>query len=264
MGTAHSRSLPDSRGGPDATGGGPEFDLRSVHIARRTAAALAAVPQDSGKIQLSLVSSNRLLREALTRLLQKKEDVRVVQVAQSISEILQEVSKGCCDVLLLDGCPSELGGRPLLPELLKRRPQLKIVLLGMEESESAFLRSVREGAAGYLLQDASATEVVAAVRAVVQEEAVCPPRLCWALFRHTMRQAATLPSAQIRLRLGLTRRQQQLLPLIAQGLTNKEIASLLNLSEQTVKNHIHRMLQRAGAGDRLAVVELCRSEGQLI
>jgi DNA-binding NarL/FixJ family response regulator len=60
--------------------------------------------------------------------------------------------------------------------------------------------------------------------------------------------------------MGLTRREQQLVPLIAQGFTNKEIASYLHLSEQTVKNHIHRILQRIGASDRLAVVEMVREQ----
>jgi len=61
--------------------------------------------------------------------------------------------------------------------------------------------------------------------------------------------------------LGLTRREQQLVQLIGRGLTNKEIASQLNLSEQTIKNHVHRMLQKLGASDRLAAVELCRMPG---
>jgi len=63
---------------------------------------------------------------------------------------------------------------------------------------------------------------------------------------------------RVKSHLGLTRRQQQLVPLIAQGLTNKEIALQLNLSEQTVKNHVHRMLQKVGAEDRLSVVEMVR------
>ena len=61
--------------------------------------------------------------------------------------------------------------------------------------------------------------------------------------------------------LGLTRREQGLIPLIAEGLTNKEMASRLNLSEQTVKNHVHRMLRKVGAPDRLSIVEVCRNEG---
>ena len=216
------------------------------------------------RIQLFLVSSNRLLREALARLLRKKNDIYVVGVTHCTPEVLDEIAGKTCDVLLLDGCPAEFTGRPLVLELRKQLPRLKVILLGMEESELAFLRSVREGVAGYLLQDASAADVVAAVRAVMQGEAVCPPRLCWALFRHVAQQASGLPSVRIRVQLGLTRRQQQLLPLIAEGLTNKEIASHFSLSEQTVKNHIHRMLQRVGADDRLSVVELCRNQGHLV
>jgi DNA-binding NarL/FixJ family response regulator len=81
------------------------------------------------------------------------------------------------------------------------------------------------------------------------------------LFQTVARQWTSVPSSRIKLELGLTRRQQQLVPLIAQGLTNKEIASHLNLSEQTVKNHIHRMLRRVGASDRLQVIDLTRYRG---
>lgn len=215
------------------------------------------------RIGVFLVSSNRLLREALARFLRKKDDLEVVGETCFSAKVFDAVGKGTVQVLLLDDCPAEFGARPVLVELLERNPKLKIVLLGMPGDEQAFLCSVRQGAAGYLLQDASAADVVAAVRAVTRDEAPCPPRLCWTLFRHTARQAAG-PSVRIRVQLGLTRRQQQLLPLIAQGLTNKEIATLLNLSEQTVKNHIHRMLRRVGAGDRLDVVELCRNQGHLV
>ncbi len=77
-------------------------------------------------------------------------------------------------------------------------------------------------------------------------------------FKYVARQGTEIPSARIKFQLGLTRREQQLIPFIAQGLTNKKIATRLNLSEQTVKNHVHRMLQKMGASDRLTVVELCR------
>lgn len=100
-------------------------------------------------------------------------------------------------------------------------------------------------------------DVVGAIRSVAQGEAVCPPQLAKYLFRQVARQAEYVPSIRLRDELGLTRRQQQLVPLIARGLTNKEIASLLHLSEQTIKNHIHRMMQKVGVDDRLEIVELC-------
>jgi len=121
-------------------------------------------------------------------------------------------------------------------------------------NESTFLTAVRAGVSGYLLNDASATELIATIRAVTRGEAVCPPLLCSALFRVVAQRERLIPSAQ---RMGprLTRRQQELVPMIARGLTNKEIASHLNLSEQTIKNHIHRILRRVGANDRFEVVE---------
>jgi DNA-binding NarL/FixJ family response regulator len=64
--------------------------------------------------------------------------------------------------------------------------------------------------------------------------------------------------------LGLTRREQQLIPLVAQGLTNKEIANHFCLSEQTVKNHLYRMMQKVGVSDRLSIVDLCRTQGFVV
>jgi LuxR family transcriptional regulator, maltose regulon positive regulatory protein len=95
-------------------------------------------------------------------------------------------------------------------------------------------------------------------------EAVCPGPLCAALFRYLEREATSFPSATVHLRLGLTRREQQLIPLIAEGLTNKEIANRFCLSEQTVKNHLYRMKQKIGAGDRLGIVQVCRTQGFMV
>jgi DNA-binding NarL/FixJ family response regulator len=94
--------------------------------------------------------------------------------------------------------------------------------------------------------------------------AFCPGSLCSVLFRYFEREATTLPSAAMRQRLGLTRREQQLLPLIARGLTNKEIASHFCLSEQTVKNHLYRMKHKVGADNRLGIVQTCHTQGFLL
>jgi DNA-binding NarL/FixJ family response regulator len=138
-------------------------------------------------------------------------------------------------------------------------PNAQVLVIGMDADECAFLRAVRAGVSGYLLNDASAADVIAAVRAVARGEAVCPSQLCKALFDSFAGVRKFTPSVR-NMGLRLTRRQQELLPMIARGLTNKEIASHLNLSEQTAKNHIHRMLRKVGAKDRLQVIEVCRLE----
>jgi DNA-binding NarL/FixJ family response regulator len=219
---------------------------------------------DAGEmISVFLLAENRLLREALTRILNKKNDIRVAGAAPFSPQIMEQIVAAMPDVLLSDAAGTALSDLQVIPEAQKAIPGLKVLMIGMEPDREMFLRSVRSGAVGYLLKDASAMEVVTAVRSAISNEAVCPPSLCLTLFEYVAKQCATMPNFQIRASLGLTRREQQLVQMIGRGLTNKEIASQLNLSEQTVKNHVHRMLRKAGASDRLAVVELCRAQGMM-
>lgn len=213
------------------------------------------------KINVFLLAENRLLREALARILNKKGDVRVVGATGLSPQVVEQITSAGPDVLLSDSTINSFSGLQIIPELRKAVPGLRVVMIGMGTDKETFLRAVRDGIAGYVLKEASALEVAAAVRAVVNDEAVCPPDLCRTLFDYISSQGAQLPSFQIRHDLGLSRREQQLVQMIGRGLTNKEIASQLNLSEQTVKNHVHRMLRKVGAKDRLAVVELCRMQG---
>jgi DNA-binding NarL/FixJ family response regulator len=215
----------------------------------------------SAKISVFLVAGNRLLREALARLLSKRGDFDVCGVSPCVPEVTSSIATLGTDVLVLDSITVQLSDYALIPEIAKQAPNVKVILIDMEDDPEVFLECVRAGAVGYLLKDASSADVIFAVRSVAQGQAICPSQLSMPLFRTVARQWTSVPSSQIKLELGLTRRQQQLVPLIAQGLTNKEIASHLNLSEQTVKNHIHRMLRRVGASDRLQVIDLTRYRG---
>ena len=87
---------------------------------------------------------------------------------------------------------------------------------------------------------------------------------CGLLFNYFEREATSLPSGAARQQLGLTRREQQLIPLIAEGLTNKEIANRFCLSEQTVKNHLYRMKHKVGADNPLGIVQTCHTQGFLL
>jgi DNA-binding NarL/FixJ family response regulator len=218
---------------------------------------------DLENVQVFILAENRLLREALTRILSKKSDIRVVGASAFSPDVVAQISIAGPDVLLSDSAAVALSDLRLISEVRAAIPGLKVVMIGMEADPETFLRAVRDGIVGFVLKDASAMEVAAAVRSVANHEAVCPPSLCMALFERvaSQNQNAHPASFVIRHNLGLTRREQQLVQMISHGLTNKEIASQLNLSEQTVKNHIHRMLRKLGATDRLGAVELCRMPG---
>lgn len=212
------------------------------------------------KINVFLLAGNRLFRESLARILKSKNDICMVGSAPCTSHAVEQIEASDCDVLLVDPMNGDRSDLPFAQEVARSVPRLKLVLVDMVDDESTFLRAVRAGAVGYILQNASALDIVEAVRSVHQGEAVCPPRLCRALFRYVASGRNSVPNLRTKAQTGLTRREQQLVPLIAQGYTNKEIASQLHLSEQTVKNHIHRILQRIGASDRLAVAEIVRQQ----
>ncbi len=143
-------------------------------------------------------------------------------------------------------------------------PGVRILVIGTTLEEGQFLQCVRAGISGFLWREASADDVVTAIRAVQSGEAVCPGALSAALFRYFEQESSPVPCAGVQQRLGFTRREQQLIPFIAKGLTNKEIANHFCLSEQTVKNHLYRMKHKAGADDRLSIVQRYRTQGFLL
>jgi len=217
----------------------------------------------SSSIRTFLLIENRLLRDVLVRLFRKRPDMEVVGQASPTTETPPGLFESQCNVLVGD---SLLPGYLQANSAAKRRvsESYKIVLVGMEPDQEQFIASIRSGVMGYLLQDASASDVVATVRAVHRGEAVCPPRLCSALFRLVAQMSTEVSLSDSPPKPDLTLRQQQLVTLVAKGLTNKEIASCLNLSEFTVRNHIHNILKQVDASSRSEAVETIRAYGYSI
>jgi DNA-binding NarL/FixJ family response regulator len=219
----------------------------------------------SSSVNVFLVAESRLLRETLVRLFQKRAGISVVGQTRYSELDKALVAESQCSVLLLDS-PSRAHITTLLIELSEHVPQISVILFGMDEDFDCFLSAVRSGARGYLLKEASSSEIITTVRGVAQGQAICPPRLCASLFQLVSREfrqrsgGADLEAAASH---GLTYRQRQLVVLVAKGLTNKEIAASLNLSEFTVKNHIRRILRQVDAQTRYEAVDVIRASGYL-
>ena len=212
-------------------------------------------------IAVYLLAENRLLLDVFARILSQKDDIMVVGTTAVSPDVLFRVIEANPDVILCDCLTNALSNDDLLIELRRHLPSAKILMFGMDCDPEKFLITIQHGVMGYVLKDASAIEVADAVRRVAAGEAVCPPTLCRTLFDQVASSGAWQPGIQVRKNLGLTRREQQLVQLVSEGLTNKEIATRLYLSEQTVKNHIQRMLRKVGASDRLEAVEKWRALG---
>jgi len=161
------------------------------------------------------------LRQALGRMLSKRGSIEVTGSRGAEAFQGKEVLEGQVDVLLLISSGNLEQDLEIVRSAHSAAPVVRILMIGTTREDGEFLQCVRAGISGFLWREASADDVVAAIRAV--------------------------PCAGVQQRLGFTRREQQLIPFIAKGLTNKEIANHFCLSEQTVKNHLYRMKHKIGA-----------------
>jgi DNA-binding NarL/FixJ family response regulator len=219
----------------------------------------------SPRVSVYLLAENRLLRDTLARLLRKRSEIHVVGVSRSSETAEGELISSQCEVVLTDSF-DDRACSTFLPELLGQTSGIKVLLFGMNEDPDVFLKAVFLGICGYLLKDASAAEIVAAVRAAARGEATCPPSLCMSLIQHLSKkrhESFETPGPQSSDRKALTPRQLQLLRLVADGKTNKEIAADLNVSPFTVKNHLRRVMRQVEAANRHDAVSLVRATGQL-
>ncbi|MDE3136091.1 MAG: response regulator transcription factor [Acidobacteriota bacterium] len=194
-----------------------------------------------------IVAANRFFRESLSWLFGKEENLSVLGAEDFSARTLQEIVRLDPDLVVVtpDWHDVDFQATRAIHAAV---PRAKILMISMMDDEYVFLRAVRAGALGYLLKDAPAEEIVMTVRHLAANSVVCPRHLEHALFDYI---AGGAPS-----RGGLTLRERQLIALISEGLTNKEIASRLHLSEQTVKNHVHRILRKTGTSNRTSLSQM--------
>jgi len=210
-----------------------------------------------------LATENRLLRDTLARLLRKQSGIRVAGVVSTSENLPQQVQESACGMVLTDFAPGS-GNFLKLRDLDPTNSHLKFILMGMEDDPDIFMQAIRMGVRGYVLKDASALEIVAAIRHVGHGEAICPPNLCTLLIEYVWRQEQE--NSDCAWSAGatagrLTHRQVQLMNLVANGLSNKEIAASLNLSQYTVKNHLRRVMRQVEARNRYDAVAAIRASG---
>lgn len=244
---------------------------RATRMNRESNAAIAveeeprnSVEQEGvSKTRVFIAAENRVLQEKLARTLAKRGDIEVI-VGNGDGHFLVEEPGGARVKILLLASRGKLSEDLILIRKVRTTtPDAKILLLEMTRDETRFLPCVRAGISGYALRDATEEEVLAAVKTLEQGEVHCPNALCTVLFRYFEKEATTFPSARVHQVLGLTRREQQLIPLISKGMTNKEMANHFCLSEQTIKNHLYRMKHKIGAENRLGIVQMCWTQGFL-
>jgi DNA-binding NarL/FixJ family response regulator len=202
-------------------------------------------------IRVLVADDQRVVREGLVLLLELLGGIEVVGAAADGEQALALAADLRPDVVLMDLRMPRLDGVAATRRLRERDPEIRVIALTTYDDEQSVVQALRAGARGYLTKDAGAEEIRQALEAVVRGEAAIDP----AVQRHLVDALATGgPATAGTLPDGLTPREAEVLSLIAEGLSNAEIAHRLVVSEATVKSHINHLFTKIGARDRAQAV----------
>jgi two-component system nitrate/nitrite response regulator NarL len=206
------------------------------------------------------VAEVRLYREGLASNLAGRKNLNVVGTAANRTEAMTLVASLQPDVVVLDMATRD--SLQIVRSLSRAAPAVRILAFAIEELDREILACAEAGVAGYVSCEASADELVAAIESVMRGESLCPPRTAALLFRRlALRAKAGQEQADD---LSLTGREREIVVLIADGLSNKEIAQRLNVEVATVKNHVHNLLEKLDVTTRgQAVAHLRRGVNRM-
>lgn len=203
-------------------------------------------------IRVLLVEDQTLVREGIERLLSLTDDISVVERAADGEEGLEKLRKSSPDVVLLDVRMPKMTGIEFLRSLREAGDVTPTILLTTFDDDSALLNGIRLGAKGYLLKDVSLAKLTEAIRLVANGGTMISPVVTERLLRGL--KNAQLPASPDYGEEQLTLRETEILRLMTGGYSNREIASALQLSEGTVKNHVSNILGKLGVRDRTRAV----------
>ncbi|MGA5823305.1 response regulator [Kitasatospora sp. NPDC094028] len=207
----------------------------------------AAVGVD-GPVKVFLLDDHEVVRRGVHDLLDAEPGFTVVGEAATVAQALSRVPALRPDVAVLDMRLPDGDGVTVCRELRSRMPELACLILTSFDDEEALLDSIMAGAAGYVLKQISGTDLVSAVRTVASGQSMLDPGAATRLMARLRGEAAAAQSSDFP---RLTEREREILALVGEGLTNRQIGQRLYLAEKTVKNHISRLLAKLGVERRV-------------
>lgn len=212
------------------------------------------------KIRVLLIEDNRILREGITAMLNDQPDIRAVAASGS-GDALETARRVKPQVVLLDlGLRSQSSLR-IAETIKKRYPHAEIVVMDLIPVQAEVIEFVKAGVSGFILKDATIEDFLHTIRTVAEGKKVLPPPLAESLFSHIVEFAVQTGKADRLMKaVKLTRREHEVVDLIARGMSNKEIASELNIAVHTVKSHVHNTLEKLALQTRLELASFALTD----
>jgi DNA-binding NarL/FixJ family response regulator len=202
------------------------------------------------QVRVLLADEQALFREAMRVVLSSQDDLQVVSEAKDGQQAVAEAVRVQPDVALLDAMLPNGDGIHAAAQIADRVPTCRVIVFSGQEDERVLLDALEAGAAGYLSKESPLVDLIEATRAVHRGEALVPPRMLGAVLQRLIQRRRERDAALRRVG-GLTRREREVLGLLAQGADNDEIAQRLVISPETARTHIQNMLGKLGVHSRL-------------
>ena len=206
-------------------------------------------------ITVAIIDDNRLVREALAFMLDELADVRVVTSAVANATFLTETKP---DVWLLDVSLRDQESLQVAAALLRENPQARIIVMDIIPVHEDIIEFVNAGVSGFVLKDSTFEDFVDAIRSVAAGEKVLPPRMTQSLFSQIARAAGRREAAEALEAVRMTPREREVIALIGEGLSNKEIAQRLAIASHTVKSHVRNVMEKLALHTRLQIAAYSR------
>jgi len=206
--------------------------------------------------RILLADDHAVVRHGLRLTLEAEPDLAVVAEASDGAQAVEAALHEEIDLAILDISMPRLTGIQVTRQLAEQRPDLRVLILSMHDNEQFFFEALRAGASGYVLKSAAHEDLVAACRATMRGEPFLYPRGVAALVREHLQQGrdALLPDP-------LSARESEVVKLIAEGMTSREIGALLSISDKTVERHRANVLEKLGLRDRVALTRYAIRRG---
>ena len=205
------------------------------------------------RILVLVIEDNRLVREGLTVLLDAQADFKVVASAETANAGMEQVVAIKPNVVLVDAGLRRSSSHRLVENVRKTAPDTKVIVMDLLPAQQDVIEFIKAGASGFIVKDATVDDFVKTIRAVAGGANVVPPALTGTLLSHIAEQAIIRQTPALADAVRMTKREREVIDLIAEGLSNKEIAKQLHLATYTVKSHVHNILEKLALHSRLQI-----------
>jgi DNA-binding NarL/FixJ family response regulator len=212
------------------------------------------------KIRILVIEDNRVLRDGIATMLNEQTDMHVIATIGSGNNILLKASQANPEIILMDLSFTSFKESSVVESIRNKMPDTKVVGMGFVPTQSDIVEFVEAGASGFILKSATVKEFLGTIRSVAQGEKILPPSLTGSLFTHVLEIALKKKKGKLSNVVQMTKREREIIILISDGLSNKEIAQQLAIATHTVKSHVHNIMEKLALHTRLQIAKFIHEE----